>query len=102
MTEYQIHLVLKSGKQYSYLTHLKDVEAYKNEIQDIQSSKWFSFVSDDFIKYSVDKHEIVCIGISMSKDEIIEQNKRNAENENVTQKRKIVQNKAAKTFTHWE
>lgn len=77
--EYQVHLGLKSGKEFSFMVHLDDVKTYINEIQNAHVGRWFSFISDDFIKYSVEKNEISSIGISMNKDEILEQDKRNAE-----------------------
>jgi hypothetical protein len=101
MEEYQIHLGLKSGKEFSFMVYKEDKQELLDEIRDLSLGNWYSFLSDDFINFIVDKNEIVSIGISMNKEEILEQDKKNAEIDSRITKNKIVPNNTARAFTQW-
>lgn len=70
--EYEVHIDLKNGMSYKFRVIANSKDEIIEEITNDSSKKSYLFVTDDYIQYEVLKNEIVCIGISLNRDEAFE------------------------------
>ncbi|WGG47670.1 hypothetical protein [Rossellomorea sp. DA94] len=69
--EFQVHIGLTTGKEFSFFQQAGEREEIINDLLDIGNGKWYHFQSD-FVNYQILKSEVTFIGIAMSEEELDE------------------------------
>lgn len=75
MREFEVYLGLKNGEVFRFIERAKNKEEIIGKIKSNSGSRWFRFVTKEYVKYQVLKTEIVSVGISMTSEEIEEYEK---------------------------